>query len=111
MKILFIILSLFLTPALLAKPPGSAKEHEQKREKSQGRNSHNHEFRPHKKAKPTIPKKGSLWKFKTLKEDALFIVVDADEETISYKKVDTTELPTKRPTVDFFHHFKPAKRK
>ncbi len=50
-------------------------------------------------------------KFKTLKEDALFIVVDADEETISYKKVDTTELPTKRPTVDFFHHFKPAKRK
>jgi len=111
MKILSIILFLFLTSALLAKPPGSAKEHEQKREKSQGRNSHNHEFHPHKKIKLVIPKEGSLWKFKSLKEDVLFVIVEADKETISYKKINTTELPTKRSTADFFHHFKPAKRK
>lgn len=111
MKILSVILFLFLIPTLCAKPPGSAKDHDRKGENSQGRNPHNHESRPHKKIKPTVPKEGSLWRFKSLKEDVLFIVVEANEETISYKKINTTELPTKRATIDFFHHFRPAKRK
>jgi len=111
MKILSVILFLFLIPTLCAKPPGSAKDHDRKGENGQGRNPHNYESRPHKKIKPIIPKKGSLWKFKTLQEDVVFIVIDADKEVVSYQKLNTTESPTKRPTTDFLHDFKPAKKK
>lgn len=111
MKVFYFILSLFLVSSLLAKPPGDKKESERTKENSQGRNSHNREHRPHEKIKLIIPEKGSLWKFRKLKEDVLFIVVEANEETISYKKLNTTELPTKCTKIHFLHHFKPHKTK
>ena len=77
MKILSVILFLFLIPTLCAKPPGSAKDHDRKRENSQGRNPHNHESRPHKKIKPTVPKEGSLWRFKSNMKSSSSVVIRA----------------------------------